>query len=294
MRGQLDKRDAGAGTVIIGGGSDAPFATVDGGIDLPGERISESEWQAMIAPRTGDHAVDDRGAGGCQPVALGPEYVVQPTITCTLDPAYANVVYQCSVAPYCTSHEQCRERPYGLCLGTAYSMCSYPGTATRVSCASDGDCSALPGGACTREDSINCYPTGRCDPAGAQFCTYPDQSCRTDAECRAAPGGHCSKSIFLTSCEYLPCLADADCGANARCLCVPGISVRCVPADCYSDGDCPAGHECRLQSTCFDNAYHCATDTDSCRSNADCGPPLACMFMNAHWQCADPHCPDVP
>jgi hypothetical protein len=268
------------------------------GIDAAGDRavehLTEAEWQAMIAPRADEHAVDDRNASACQRVPIGQDFLVQPTVACTIATASdsnGNAVYDCAVEPYCTHHEQCQERTHGTCRGTPYPVCAYPG-AERTPCTADRDCTAVPGGICPQDPGnvVTCFPTGRCDPPSRK-CTYPQQTCNGNADCTAAAGGHCAKLILFPRCEYQPCMTDGDCDANARCLCTTSVN-RCIPADCRSDGDCGTGQECRLQSTCLGQAYHCSTDLDSCRSNADCAP-RSCLFKSGQWDCGVPLCPDL-
>jgi len=292
---QLSPGDAGQGADVgieLDGsaGSDAPA-------DTAGERLTEADWQMMIAPRSGPHAVDDRNAGtACQPIAIGQEYLVQPTVGCTptsmLD-AQGNVIYQCTVQPYCTRHADCQDRRYGSCRGSAYAVCKYPG-AERTPCTSNDDCRAIPGGSCPLDGQqiTACYPTGRCEPPG-RLCFYPDQQCADDADCTAVAGGRCAKTIVFPRCEYQPCMNDDGCDPDRRCLC-DALYNSCVPADCHADAECGAGHECRLQDTCVNKAYHCSTDVDSCRSHADCTGFQRCLFKDARWRCDDVFCPNVP
>ena len=288
-RRALDEHDAGTGTVIFG----AADARIDLAVfDLAGGAISEDDWQAMIAPRAGVHAVDDRASSRCQPTAIGQDYAVSPIVLCHLLSDYTNPVYACSVAPYCTRHDECRDYPRGSCRGQPRGQCAYPGT-VQVPCASDADCTAAPDGVCppNGDDSTACYPTGRCDPPGRRFCGYASQACTSDAECTGAPGGHCSKLILFTQCQYQICMTDADCEAGTRCLC-DDVSNACIPADCQADSDCGAGHQCLLLSNCFGSAYHCSTDLDSCHRDTDCGTGQLCRFTDARWQCQPALCGD--
>ena len=282
----LDKRDAGAGTVIIGSRADA-------GLDIVGARISEDEWRAMRSPRTGAHAVDDRSSNLCQPVAIGQDYAVQPGIDCPLLPDYDNPVYACSIAPFCTRHDECQEQPHGSCRGTPSSRCTYPGM-TRKLCTTDAECAAVPDGFCYPYPNTvtTCYPTGTCELPGQRFCAYPiHPPCLTDADCTLAPDGRCAKLIVQARCEYQPCLIDADCETGTRCLC--GTSGNtCVPADCATDGDCVPGHACLLLSNCVAHGYHCSTVLDTCHSDPECAPGQFCMFRNDRWGCEPTLCHD--
>ncbi|HEY5448703.1 MAG TPA: hypothetical protein VIQ54_08115 [Polyangia bacterium] len=296
---QLALDDAGQGGDV--GGFDTPAdagapADADAPADASGDRITEADWQMMIAPRSGAHAINDRNAGtACQPVTIGQDYLVQPTVGCSLTDDHdsgGNPIYACTVEPFCTRHDECQEYPRGTCQGSRRAVCAYPG-AERTPCMADSDCTAVPGGSCPLQGSqiTACYPTGRCVPPG-RTCFYPDQQCTSDADCTAAAGGTCAKSALLTRCEYQMCMIDADCATGTRCLC--GTTNACIVANCNADGDCAAGQQCRLLSNCIMSAYLCTTDLDTCRDGPDCGSGKYCTFKDGRRQCAPALCPIVP
>jgi hypothetical protein len=297
LAGGRPGQDGGPGGIVIDALTDVAVAADVATTGVASPQISESSWQAMTAPRAGEHAVDESNSSLCQPVAIGQDYLVQPPTGCTPAADYdpqANPVRTCRIDPTCTSHDQCQERPHGTCRGTPTATCVYPGTSQ--TCASDADCRALPGGHCAQpiNNDILCYPTGRCDPPRS-VCRYGSQACNSDADCTLADGGHCAKLIVFAHCEYPNCLTDAECTGHTRCLCGTTNNL-CVPAACRSDADCGDGHECRLQSACGTGAYLCSTDLDTCRNNQDCSAPvpMSCLFTSGRWQCGVPACPDVP
>ncbi len=99
-------------------------------------------------------------------------------------------------------------------------------------------------------------------------------SCKTDSECNDKPNGYCAAASGNQapgcSCAY-GCTTDADCGADAICLCGAPVG-RCVPAKCKDDAGCPEG-DC----TSYDSSPGCAFIAFACQSTADtCGGDKDC------------------
>jgi len=127
-----------------------------------------------------------------------------------------------------------------------------------------------------------------CDPtisAAACAGTEPFLNCTTDADCTAMPHGKCihqdpSFDIPDASCGCVySCAEDADCGADAVCVC-NGVVDNGVPwsrcassAQCQTDADCASG-ECGITSFndgCFQQvSLACRGADDPCRVDADC------------------------
>ncbi len=142
-----------------------------------------------------------------------------------------------------------------------------------------------------REAAVACDPT-----IGAAACegTEPSKSCTTDADCTAQPHGKCLHHDVSfdnpepsCGCAY-SCANDADCGADAVCVC-PGVVEngvawpRCSSqAKCNTDADCPSG-ECGITSFndgCFQQiGLACRSDVDTCRVDADCMAGFSCATI---------------
>jgi hypothetical protein len=259
-------------------------------------RLTEEEWARLTGPLEGEHTVVTHASFGCPARRIEQEYRIVPTVACALSPDYdfeTNRVRNCTLQPGCSTHDHCREKPFGWCRGSAFATCTYP-SVERPLCTLDSECVSLPGGSCPRviNQDIRCYPTGRCEEP-ERHCYYREEQCSSDADCTSAPGGVCQKRIHFARCEYQNCFADSDCEGGKRCACSSSRNV-CVPASCSADADCGAGQECRLETGCFEGpmGYHCSTSADSCRSREDCGGDH-CVF-DAHWQCRPKPCPIPP
>lgn len=258
--------------------------------------ISEAEWSALTAPRTGVHEVWTEACNGDR---IGQEYRVVPAVGCYPRRNADGVgtdTRDCRLDDYCETPADCSAQLGGVCRGLVNSFCVYPGLEQQP-CEEDAECAQLPGGSCRPRiegGGSYCYPTGECRRTPLRSCGYRSQfdRCQSDAECTALPGGYCGRWLS-TSCVYNEC--DDSCGPAARCECQ---YVRtCVPADCFSDAECGAGFRCAgsLALECGNLyppvGYHCHTARDECQSDADCGLGN-CVFDTAlgAWSCRTFNC----
>jgi len=125
------------------------------------------------------------------------------------------------------------------------------------------------------------------------------RGCKSDADCKDGIEGRCVDSGYKdpsgsssrvtpsnllagppplpapTLCTYDQCVADADCGAKARCACGAGSARNaCVGVDaCFTDHDCAPESLCRCGASGSPNV--CALG--NCRTDGDCagGPCIA-------------------
>lgn len=108
-----------------------------------------------------------------------------------------------------------------------------------------------------------------CDPSGGA------QSCTLDSECKDKPNGYCASSSGFAgpgcACAY-GCTSDAECGADAICVCGDPIG-HCAPSTCKDDASCPAGDCASYDSHpgCSFTAFACQSAADTCGGDKDCG-----------------------
>jgi hypothetical protein len=274
-----------------------PDARAADAVAEPRSPISEEEWARISGPQDVAHDVVTHASYGCPWQKISQEFRVQPTVGCRVRQGTApNTIRDCDIEPYCTTHDDCGEKSFGICRGSASNRCVYPVDlplcSTNADCASiNGTCSPLAG------TDTYCYPTGRCEKRERR-CSYRTEACDSDAECATFAGGVCQKRVGSLRCEYLQCMADTDCALGARCACTETSSGNmCVPADCQIDTDCGDGRTCRLEIGCHGRAaaYHCSTAADTCTSNEDCRTNGSgfCAFSGGVWMCRNVICPPV-
>jgi hypothetical protein len=187
---------------------------------------------------------------------------------------------ECTAVIECTSDSECAAEPFGRCVGSGRTHCSY--AFEQAACAVDADCTALPGGACpSYSREIFCLPSGQCDER-PRLCAYPalNATCEADADCDAVPGGRCDKTIERSACHHHGCAADGDCAGEARCECRAGEGRVCVFPTCSGDSDCETGQRCVRPSDLgmrTPDGSFCTTPDDECSSDADCRPEQRCF-----------------
>lgn len=141
--------------------------------------------------------------------------------------------------------------------------------------------------------------------ADALCSTGEGDLCASHADCGDGANGRCVLGPVFDQCEcrYDECVTDADCGGTAVCGCA-GVAPhedqvvnRCMKADCRVDADCESGlclsdrWACGSQDSAddlHDWEFYCATDEDTCRSDATCtAPGDFCVFDGAAWTCSN-------
>jgi hypothetical protein len=255
--------------------------------------LSDEEWRAATAPRSGPHEI---WTAACNGSRVGQEYLLFPSLVCPQQYDANNVVSfnACMLADYCQSSADCTAQPNGICRGLPSSECVYPGDDRGKGCEQDSDCIFRPGGTCRPSlgaGDTTCLPTGECQTTPPYACGYPVEApCHGDDDCTAAPGGTCQLGVG-GECLYNECQVDSDCGPMARCEC-QNVR-RCVESRCSSADDC-AGFACEasLAPQCGNLyphvGYYCHSEQDECRSNDDCVGNRSCVYDPAvsHWTCA--------
>ena len=276
---------AGGGPATGGSASGGAGASTSGAGGTPtGTTMTQEEWEAATAPRSGPHEIwtrDDCGVphAGSDSTRVGQEYRIVPGFAQSTPPdfdLYTNPVFLIDVSPStCTTAADCTEQPNGLCMGgIAEPYCRYSDPPPREACDEDADCTAKPDGACEApfglEQYTICYPTGECQsPAGS--CVYGTHPrCASHADCTEGAGGECIFPV-TAGCNYDSCTGDADCEGGLRCGCG-----RCVEAHCASDEACGEGETCDLSPPFCrgDYEFFCTTPGDECSP----GEPL-CIYQ---------------
>lgn len=98
------------------------------------------------------------------------------------------------------------------------------------------------------------------------------------------------------------CLEDDDCPAAEACVCDATVSSpggvnkstnstdACLPADCNSSMDCESGvcgvafDPCGVDGHAATGLY-CRSDSDPCRTAADCPDGMTCAAPHGTWDC---------
>ncbi|MGC4093109.1 MAG: hypothetical protein QM756_35515 [Polyangiaceae bacterium] len=235
----------------------------------------------------------------CDGQPIGAEYAILPPVECVpaknYDPS-TNPRLDCTLAPYCIKHSDCKAAPYGHCVGAITRLCDYG--IVPEPCEQDSDCSALPSGSCSPlEHDTRCYPDGHCD-VPARRCAYPPQACELDSDCNAVASGKCALLMVESQCKYDNCQTDADCDQGTAstasvCLCSVNTQTnRCVPNDCLGAEGCSPGYTCRAATDCSGDlvGMHCTTPNDTCTLSRVC-PSNLCEFVTDRWQCRPEACP---
>lgn len=137
----------------------------------------------------------------------------------------------------------------------------------------------------------------------AVMCAHPyepnvcDERGGCDEPCDGLGDGSCTEQYpGYCRCAF-PCSSDADCSADAACLCASGIgdeevinTTECMPANCRTDADCD-GFECGLSPDfCFGaEGLFCRSAADECVAQSDCPPGKHCSFETdvQRWVCID-------
>jgi hypothetical protein len=132
-------------------------------------------------------------------------------------------------------------------------------------CATDSDCTALPGGECLYYGPIPSQPGSVGNPHDSCGCVY---------------GG---------------CFSDADCDAGRVCLCGDNQGGTCVAASCRSDADRRVGFLCTSSSNknpCSPrDSFTCQTPADECGGDDDClSGYSACVGLEERRQCVPISC----
>jgi hypothetical protein len=120
--------------------------------------------------------------------------------------------------------------------------------------------------------------------------------------CEQFEYGYCNESLVgggppPRTC-YSGCVTDADCGADAICLCDSAASPTggtCHPASCRVDEDCPSGLCANYERICNTDGFSCVTSQDECLSDADCPSGVCGAFRtcDSKYQCGRPFLVDA-
>ncbi len=147
-----------------------------------------------------------------------------------------------------------------------------------------------------RRDPGQTCPSRTLPPVDDYCKELPAPTCVSNDDCTEGDNGVCTLHSYGGDCDcrYDACSSDTDCGAGGVCACAndPLYDNRtvswCIYGDCRSDADCDselclgnhgfwcgtAEHDDPLPVT----GWFCATDSDTCRSDAECDQYDRCMF----------------
>lgn len=156
-----------------------------------------------------------------------------------------------------------------------------------------------PDGQVHRHTAVECV-----HPLGGEVCNDPKKCAEP---CDAFGEGVCNtKYVDFCGCQY-PCLSDADCPADAACLCNGGrpaegggyyhyvTTTECVTAGCHTDADC-APFLCALSPGICGygtvDGLFCHTADDECVGDQDCQAQKLgnlCVFTadEQRWTCTE-------
>ena len=98
------------------------------------------------------------------------------------------------------------------------------------------------------------------------LCVY--DACLANADCGARARCACAAGDERNQCVALDgCLEDTDCARDTLCACgAAGAANACTPGNCRTSGDCAGGLPCVASP----EGSFCRTPRDTCKSQEDC------------------------